>query len=200
MGLVVQVICLVLKLCAISIALVVQGSAEGTLGHSTCGKPLRSNAPGPASLTNGSVLHPPPLNSAPAPQTIKGILPSLSPSTPTVLLPYSSVPPLSTVQGVVPSSPPTGDQRTVPSKAPALVPLASVPVASPSRNSPQNPPTIHPIMRRSIPPRSIPPSSPQNRAPDTRPPPSLPIAPVPVGSPAGQLPRISPTIDPTLPE
>uniref|UniRef100_A0A5B6ZLE8 Putative receptor-like serine/threonine-protein kinase ALE2 isoform X3 n=1 Tax=Davidia involucrata TaxID=16924 RepID=A0A5B6ZLE8_DAVIN len=208
MGLVVQVICLVLKLYAISIALVVQGSAgynispspaiayavspieEGTPGHVTHGKTLRSNAPSPVSHPSGSVLHPPPvlppLDSAPLPQTIKGLVPSLSPSTPTELSPYSSVPAPLTVQGIAPSSPPSAAQKKEPNnKAPVSLPVAPVPVASPSRKSPQNPPIM---------PGSMPPSSHQNKAPDNKTSPSFPIAPVPIASAPGKVPQ-----NPTLP-
>ncbi|KAA8534836.1 hypothetical protein F0562_029722 [Nyssa sinensis] len=208
MGLVVQLIFLVFKVYTVSISLAVQGSAgynispypasasavsrieEGTPGHvthATNGKPLRSNAPSPASHPNGSVLHPPPvlppLDSAPVAQPIKGLVPSLSPS------------------------PPTEPNN----KAPVSVTVA--PVASPSRKSPQNPPTIHPIMPPSshqnkapdkaspsfpiapVPIASAPGKVPQN--PTIQPitpevPPS--ILPVPVGSPRSPFPH------PKLPE
>ncbi|XP_059634821.1 receptor-like serine/threonine-protein kinase ALE2 [Cornus florida] len=216
---------LMVKLCVIGIALVVQGSAgftislslatfsayspieEGTTGPIAHGKPLRSNASSPASHPNRSVLHPPlalpPLKSAPVPRTIKGLVPSLSPSIATVLPPYSSVPPSLTVRGVVPSLPPTAPQRMEPfNKAPILVPVSpgSVPPSSNQNKAPENkaPPSL-PIVP--VPIASAPRKMPGN-SPHIHPMPGLPpsIFPVPVGSPPSQLPRNPPTIHPTMPK
>ncbi|CAL5360369.1 unnamed protein product [Camellia sinensis] len=201
MGLALQRVCSVVRLFAIAVALVVQGSAgynispsptifsanppfEGSPGLVTNGK--ASNAPSPASQRNGSVLHPspmvPPDKSAPVPETSKGTVPSLSPSTPTVFPPYSSVPPSLTVHGIVLSLPPNASQREAPkNNNPVSVPIAPVPVASPS--------SAHPIM-----PGSMPPSPNQKKAPDKKAPLSVPIAPVPLASsPPSETPnRFSP--------
>ncbi|XP_028074545.1 receptor-like serine/threonine-protein kinase ALE2 isoform X8 [Camellia sinensis] len=222
MGLALQVVCLVVKLFAIAVALVVQRSAgyeispspatfsaipsiqEQSPGHAPRGKrsnapsAKRSNAPSSESQSNGSVLHPPsvlvPRKSTPSPQTVKGIAPSLSPSTPTVPPPYSSVPPPLTFHGIVPSLPPSAPEKEEPkSKNPISVPVT--PAASPSNKSTQKPPTIHPIM-----PGSMPPSSHQIKAPDSKAPLSMPIAPVPNALVPKKMPQnLPPSRKPIMP-
>ncbi|CAK9140533.1 unnamed protein product, partial [Ilex paraguariensis] len=221
-----QVLCFVGKVCAIACLLIFQGSAgydispsptslsaispigDRTPGHVIQDKPLRSNTSAPASQPNGSFLHLPlllpPLKSSPAPQTSKGIAPSLSPSTPTLLPLNTSAPTPIAFQGISPSTPPRAPQN-------------AVTVASPSSKSPQYPPAIQPPM-----PGSMPPSPHQNKTlapltvpiaptprnmtqnpPATHPvipgvPPS--ILPVPVASPPLNLAGNPPPIRPTLPK
>ncbi|KAK9275228.1 hypothetical protein L1049_022490 [Liquidambar formosana] len=194
---------LLMQLCAIAFALVVQGSAEegrSALVHQ--GKSLISNGPSPASQANGSFLHPPlvlpPLKSAPVPQSTKGLVPSLSPSTPTRLPPYSLAPPSLSVQGTAPSVPPGASQKkALHNRAPVLVPVAPVPVVSPSKNFPQNSPTVHPIMPGSQPPVGSPSKNFPQNSPTVHPimPGSLP----PVASSSKKLPQNSPTAHPIMP-
>ncbi|XP_058206612.1 receptor-like serine/threonine-protein kinase ALE2 isoform X3 [Rhododendron vialii] len=192
---------LAVKLFAIALALVVQGSTgygispspatfstippikEGPPDHAN-----RSNAPSPASQPH--VLHPPPLLaplvSPPEPQPIKGVAPSLSPSTPTVFPPQSSIPPPLTGHGVVPSLPPSVPGTKEPkNKNPVTLPVA--PATLPPMKSPENPPTFYPIV-----PGSMPPSSRQNKAPDSNAPLSVPSVPVPTTSPPKELPQKPP--------
>lgn len=66
-----------------------------------------------------------PLVSPPEPQPIKGVAPSLSPSTPTVFPPQSSIPPPLTGHGVVPSLPPSVPETKEPkNKNPVTLPVA----------------------------------------------------------------------------
>ncbi|KAE9464492.1 hypothetical protein C3L33_03561, partial [Rhododendron williamsianum] len=200
---------LAVNLFAIAVALVVQGSTgygispspatfstippikEGPPDHAN-----RSNAPSPASQPH--VLHLPPvlapLVSPPEPQPIKGVAPSLSPSTPTVFPPQSSIPPPLTGHGVVPSLPPSVPETKEPkNKNPVTLPVA--PATLPPMKSPENPPTFYPIV-----PGSMPPSSSQNKAPDSKAPLSVPSIPVvPVASPPTKLLPISPTSPPPIP-
>ncbi|KAI8565403.1 hypothetical protein RHMOL_Rhmol03G0256300 [Rhododendron molle] len=192
---------LAVKLFAIAVALLVQGSTgygispspatfstipsikEGPPDHAN-----RSNAPSPASQPH--VLHPPPvlgpLVSPPEPQPIIGVAPSLSPSTPTVFPPQSSIPPPLTGRGVVPSLPPSVPGTKEPkNKDPVTLPVA--PATLPPMKSPENPPTFYPIV-----PGSMPPSSRQNKAPDSNAPLSVPSVPVPTTSPPKELPQNPP--------
>ncbi|GFY93980.1 protein kinase superfamily protein [Actinidia rufa] len=223
---------LALQVFMIGIALVVHGSEgynispsatssailptiEGPPGNVTHAKP--SNALSPASQPNRSVLPPPPflapLVSLPVPGTVKGILPSLPPSTPIVSPPYTFVPPLLPVHGTAPSLPPSVPQRQEPkNKNPISAPVGSVPVASPPSKSPQNPPIIDPVMPPSSQQieapgqnASAPKKLPQNPPPSGQPilpgvPPSVSPGAFPVTSPPSKLPRNSPSIHPTIPK
>ncbi|XP_057498336.1 receptor-like serine/threonine-protein kinase ALE2 isoform X3 [Actinidia eriantha] len=223
---------LALQVFMIGIALVVHGSegynispyatssaipptVEGPPGNVTHAKP--SNALSPAPQPNRSVLPPPPflapLVSLPVPGTVKGILPSLPPSTPTVSPPYTFVPPPLPVHGTAPSLPPSVPQRQEPkNKNPISAPVAPVPVASPPSKSPQNPPTNHPVMPPSSQQieapgqnASVPKKLPQNPTPSGQPilpgvPPSVSPGAFPVASHPSKLPQNSPSIHPTIPK
>ncbi|KAF5946674.1 hypothetical protein HYC85_016902 [Camellia sinensis] len=231
MGLALQVVCLVVKLFAIAVALVVQRSAEVEAGwflSVTFRKISRGtkflhlqqlflqfllskNSPPVMLLVEREAMHlvqreamhlVPNLNQmypaspTPSPQTVKGIAPSLSPSTPTVPPPYSSVPPPLTFHGIVPSLPPSAPEKEEPkSKNPISVPVTPAPAASPSNKSTQKPPTIHPIM-----PGSMSPSSHQIKAPDSKAPLSMPIAPVPNALVPKKMPQnLPPSRKPIMP-
>ncbi|XP_050266628.1 classical arabinogalactan protein 7-like [Quercus robur] len=95
------------------------------------------------------------------------LVPSLSPSTPTVSPPYRTTPPPLTIQGHVPS--------ILPSPSPVKKTAASMPLAAPvatSRNLPQNSPVSHPGV-----PGTLSPSSHQSNAPDNKAPILEPITP-----------------------
>ncbi|KAI3447134.1 hypothetical protein Pfo_003799 [Paulownia fortunei] len=174
-----QVLSLVLKVCAFACSLVIQGSAghslspslsafsavppvgEGTPGHVSNVNVFISIAPTPVPQPNG--LQPPlimpPFKSAPVPQTTKGLPPStwLSPS---AAPPNLFVPPPASIQESVPSMPPiTPSGKPQHSEHSPFIVQAPAPVASPSSSSPPNKQT-HPTV-----PESAPPNSHQTKAP-----------------------------------
>ncbi|PON48720.1 Tyrosine-protein kinase [Trema orientale] len=199
---------------------------EGTLGpvhHGT----FESNAPSSVSQPIGSSSHPelamPPLPSAPAPQTIKGLEPSLPPSVTKALPPFNTAPPPLTIQGHVPAIPPTASQEKAPvTKAPISVPIASTPPLPPQSHAPPVPttapprkepvieaPIAMPVAPGNMPqvspavlpstPETSPVSAPQRNSADHKGPITDPTTSVPVVSPTSQAPQSSPLIRPTTP-
>ncbi|XP_041005559.1 receptor-like serine/threonine-protein kinase ALE2 [Juglans microcarpa x Juglans regia] len=152
---------------------------EGTPGPDQHRKSWRSSAPSSMSQPNGSDSHdpPPPPTSAPVPQMIQWLVPSLSTSTPTVSPSYRTAPPPLNVLGNVPSMPPSAPKGKIPViKTPVAMPVAA-PVATPTQNLSHNSP-----------------SSSQRNTPVNKIPASLPVtAPVPVAAPSQNLPQHAPS-------
>ncbi|KAL6984657.1 hypothetical protein U1Q18_018035 [Sarracenia purpurea var. burkii] len=149
----------------------------------------KSDSPSPAYQQNTLLMSPL------VPQTNKGLVPSLSPSAPTLYPLYKTVPHPLIIHGIEPSPPPSVPKReALKSKNPVSVPVAPVPVVSPLFKSPQKPPVVSPIT-----PGSLAPSSHQIKAPDIMPPFSPSIAPVPIASAPSKF-LNSPRIHPTMPK
>ncbi|KAG6723351.1 hypothetical protein I3842_03G204000 [Carya illinoinensis] len=198
MGMGMPAILQLLKLCVIGCALVVQGSTdsnispspatfsssppiEGTPGPDHPRKSWRSSAPSSLLQPNGSDSHHPqlvlpPPTSAPVPQMIQWLVPSLPTNTPTVSPSYRTAPPPLNVLGHVPSMPPSAPQGKIPvNKTPVAMPVAAP--ATPTQNLSHNSP-----------------SASQRKAPVNKIPASLPVtAPAPVAAPSQNLPQHAPS-------
>ncbi|KAJ1439860.1 Serine-threonine/tyrosine-protein kinase, catalytic domain [Sesbania bispinosa] len=159
--------------------------------------PSPSEAPG-LLQPNGSFLHPPvtlpPPTSAPTPQKIKGIEPSISPSPSikTLSPPYNAVPtPSTTERNVPPSIQPSPPQKKAPSvRPPVPTPTAPAPVAVPSGNFPRISPVSHPIEHGSLPPMI-------DKRNETKNHNLQPVSPAPIATPSTNFPKISPVSHPT---
>ncbi|KAK6151946.1 hypothetical protein DH2020_014581 [Rehmannia glutinosa] len=167
-----QVLSLVLNVCAFASSFVIQGSSvtpigEGTLVNVSNPNVLISIAPTPVTQPNGTGLQPPiimpPFESAPAPQTTIGLpfSPLPNPSTaPTNLF----VPP---IQGFVPTMPPTPSLGRLSTQNILHLQYKrqyAAPVTSPSSSSPPTEQT-HPAVPESAPPNSNQAKAPISNAP-----------------------------------
>lgn len=219
MGLVVEVIWRLVKLCAIASCLFIQGSTgynisptpstfppissiEGRPGVVHRGKSLRSNAPSPSLQINGPALHPPlvlpPIKSAPAPEMTKGYVPPMPPSNPRMSPPHYKTPPRLKVPITLPSVPPSASQRKAPdNKAPVWAPVAPVAPIAPVAPVPDGPPQRKwpqnpPSMHpHPVMPGLLPPSAHNRNKPDNKAPISTPIAPDPDVTPISTPPLAS---------
>ncbi|KAJ4831112.1 hypothetical protein Tsubulata_010626 [Turnera subulata] len=160
------------------------------------------------SQSPSSPLVTPPQNIAPAPLGVQGTVPPSSPSIPTVSPPSDVAPPPLVAQG---HGPPV-HQNASPRKAPVTETPVSVPAKNPSRNSPQISPVTEPSAPKPSPmsgpsrnvsfnvpppPRELGSNQPAQRP--IAPPAKSSISPVPLASPTGELPIISPAIQPIMP-
>ncbi|KAF3439608.1 hypothetical protein FNV43_RR17886 [Rhamnella rubrinervis] len=200
-----------LNLCVISLALAVQGSTGFHISPSPeissvippvpgVSSPVhnrksfrshaRSSVPQPIGSVSPPALAFPPALSAP-------LVPSLPPSTPTVLPPYNTAPPSITFQAHAPFMAPTVPHGNTPviNAPPISIPVAPVPVATPSGNSPKVSPAIH-----SITPETSPSSGHQSNSPDYKVPIAEPVTPVSVASPPRKLGQSPPAVHETSPQ
>ncbi|KAK0572729.1 hypothetical protein LWI29_036272 [Acer saccharum] len=182
------------KLCVIGFAFTVLGSTghdippspanfsvispvEGTPRVIHHRKLLRSHVLSSASEPNGSNLHPtnaiPPIPSAPMPQIIKGLAPSLSPSTPIEVPPYNTAPPPLVFHEHVPSLPPIPPLLSPPpSSSPRTSVISPPPNTTPPPSSSPITPIISPPANTTPPPSSSPITAVIPPLSNTTPPPS----------------------------
>ncbi|XP_031094745.1 receptor-like serine/threonine-protein kinase ALE2 isoform X2 [Ipomoea triloba] len=187
-----QVLSLLLKICAIAFSWLLLASPGYSLSPASSAIPPISNgtasantAPTPTSWPNGKDLNAP---------TVLPNAPTIVPSNDLSPLPLirqdtiSSPPPIN--EGHVEISPLSGPQRKPSSiEPPALAPESPVKDESPLRKSPPNPPAMQPVVTG-----SVPPSPPGSGTPDT--PLPVPIAPAPFEPPLRKLPENPPTMPP----
>ncbi|KAK3210495.1 hypothetical protein Dsin_015201 [Dipteronia sinensis] len=207
------------KLCVIGFAFTVLGSTghdippspanlsvispvEGTPGVIHHRKSLRSHVLSSASEPYGSNFHPPnaipPIPSAPMPQIIEGLAPSLSPSTPIEVPPYNTAPPLLVFHEHGPSLPPIPPLLSPPpSSSPRTSVISPPPITTPPPSSSPITPVISPPANTTPPPSSSPRTSVIPPLPNTTPPPSSsPRTPV-ISPPANTTPP--PSLSPRAP-
>lgn len=212
-----------LKLCIITFTISVAGFSEYGIPpfsanfhaipptEGTIGPVHLSNVPISAPESEGSGLHAPPasppLNSAPVPEMVNGLLPFFPPSIPGESPQLSlASPPIITTEGRLPSLAPAtqvapSPVHTVPppfsvqGDAPSISPTASREKASVNRtswNSPLSTPAIHPSIPNASHAHSDPRNAP-NKAPSTEA-----VAPVPSEAPMNSL-KNSSAIQPKIP-
>ncbi|XP_004488045.1 uncharacterized protein [Cicer arietinum] len=160
MGMVLAMILLLVKFCVVGFVVAAQGSEGSVILPSPATLPMDSSPIGAPSLLhpNGSFLQPPAALPPPTPQKIKGIessiSPSPSPSTKSLLPPYTALHAPSISERNVPPSiqpiPPRMETPTV--RPPVSTPTAPAPGAIPSGNLPRTSPISQPIEHGSLPP------------------------------------------------